>query len=391
MALFCEPIRTGFRVRLLLSAAALLSVTSAHAQKPELSQVLRSSEGLTEVGMLGGAAYRIDVPTDWNHSLIVYYHGYSERPVTFHIAERLSGREGPLLGRHYAIVQSAYSQTGWALQQAYPETEMLRRYFTRKYGQPRETYLVGVSMGGMLVTIALELNPKAYIGGLDLCGSVGPSFQSFNRRFAMRAAFDHYFPGILPPLVPTPPDYEQTTATREKILAALKANPDAAAAMRGLTGLHTNADLAWDMDYFTFNISDLQHRAKGNPFDNRNFLYTGSTPGSSLGDFDLNDKVHRYAASPQALAYLIRHYTPNGHLGRPMVALHTLYDPIVPPESLALYDHEVQAAGMGDNLVQQFVHREGHCNLTEDEIGHAFDELIDWTHHGVRPTPGLAP
>ena len=383
-------LRTGLQARLFV-AAALLAAAGAAAQRPDSFTVQKTAQGMTEVGVLGGAAYRIDIPMNWNHSLIVYYHGYSARPVSFHLAEPLEGRQGPLLERHYAIVQSAYSQTGWALEQAYPETELLRHYFVKKYGIPKETYVAGASMGGMLVTIALELDAKAYQGGLDLCGSVGPTFQSFDRRFALRAAFDHYFPGLMPPLVTTPADYMMSPAMLEKIEAALKANADAATIMRALAGVHTNVDLAWDMDYFTFNISDMQHRAHGNPFDNRNYLYTGTNPANAFGDFELNDKVRRYAASPSARAYLLRHYSPSGHLGKPMIALHTLYDPIVPPQSLSLYDHEVQAAGSGENLVQQYVHREGHCNLTVEEIGRAFDELVAWTHKGARPTPGLEP
>ena len=383
------------RIRFGLPAAlvlwALAAAGAALAQKPEGVQVLQSPQGITEVGVLAGAAYRIDIPPDWNHSLIVYYHGYAQRPVTFHLAERLTGRQGPLLERHYAIVQSAYSQPGWALEQAYPETEALRRYFNKKYGLPHDTYAVGVSMGGMLVSIDLELNPKPYVGGLDLCGSVGPTIQSFDRRFALRAAFDHYFPGVFPALVPTPTDYEQTAAIREKALAALRANPAAATSMRSLTGLHTDVELAWLMDYFTFNIADMQKRSHGNPFDNRNYLYTGTSSSSSAGDFDLNDKVRRFAASPQARGYLVRHYTPDGHLGRPMLALHTLYDPIVPPNSLSLYAHEVEVAGAAQNFVQQYVHRDGHCSLSEDEIGRAFDELVQWTHRGERPAPGLLP
>jgi hypothetical protein len=383
-------LRTGMPSRLFLAGLALCAVSAA-AQRPESFTAQKTEQGLTEVGVLGGAAYRIDIPAGWNHSLIVYYHGYSGRPVSFHLEEPLQGRQGPLLERHYAIAQSAYSQTGWALEQAYPETEELRRYFMRKYGIPRETYVAGASMGGMLVTIALELNAKAYAGGLDLCGSVGPTFQSFDRRFALRAAFDHYFPGLMPALVPTPRDYAQTPAMREKIEAALGANPEAAGAMRALAGLHTNADLAWDIDYFTYNISDMQRRARGNPFDNRNYLYAGTSGTSTQGDYELNDKVRRYAATAAARAYLLRHYSPNGHLGKPVVALHTLYDPIVPAQSLALYDHEVEAAGAGENLVQQYVHREGHCNLTEEEIGRAFDELVVWAHKGARPAAGLEP
>jgi pimeloyl-ACP methyl ester carboxylesterase len=351
--------------------------------------VLRSPAGTTEVGLLDGAAYRIDVPTEWNHSLVVFYHGYARQPVDFHIAARLTGQESPFFERHYAVIQSAYSKTGWALEQAYPETEALRHYFIRQYGPPHEIYVAGESMGGQLVAITLELNPKPYLGGLDLCGSVGATYENFNQRFAMLAAFDSYFQGVMPPLVPVPANYEDTIADRDKVLDALRDNPTSAMYMRNLTGLHTDSDLAHDIAYWTFGVKDMQQRGGGNPFDNRNVVYAGTSPISAGDDFDLNARVRRYAASPQARAYLVRHYTPNGRLGRPMLALHTIYDPIVQISQLAPYDRRVQAAGAGQNLVEQVVDREGHCNFTEDEVGDAFDEMVRWAHGGPRPIPGV--
>jgi len=382
------------KIKLLLAAPCLLAAMTMAAgtptaQKPVDPDILQSPYGITEVGMLAGAAYRIDIPNDWNHSLVIFYHGYSLRPASFHIAERLTGQQQPFFDRHYAVAESAYSKTGWALEQAYPETEALRRYFIKKYGQPQSTYVAGGSMGGELVSITLELNPKPYLGGLDLCGAVGPTFESFERRFAIRAAFDHYFPDVMPPLLSIPADYEDSIADRDKVLAALRTNPTAATEMRNLTGLHNDMDLAHDIAYFTFVVGDMEHRGGGNPFDNRNLIYTGTNPTNSASDAELNEKVKRYAANPQARAYLMRHYTPNGHLGRPMLALHTIYDPTVLISGLALYDHEVQAAGAAENLVQQYVNRDGHCNFTQDQIGDAFDELVRWTHGGTRPTPGL--
>ena len=393
------PLRSSivYRRRLLLAVWAVVlalggrvaTAADKTVATPVEPQVLQSPGGLTEVGLLAGAAYRIDIPANWNHSLVVFYHGYALRPAAFHIAEHLNGQQLPFFERKYAVVQSAYSKTGWALEQAYPETEELRRYFTKKYGQPVETYVAGGSMGGELVSITLELNPKPYMGGLDLCGSVGPTFESFERRFAMRAAFDVYFPEVMPPLVPVPLNFEDSTADRDKVLAALKTNPTAAAELRNLTGLRTDGELAHDIAYWTFVVGDMQRRGGGNPFDNRNTIYFGTNPNSSAADFDLNSRVKRYAAVPQARAYLMRHYTPNGHLGKPMLALHTIYDPIVQIGQLGLYDHEVQAAGAGQNLVQQIVNREGHCNFTEEELGNAFDELVRWGRGGARPTPGV--
>ena len=86
-------------------------------------------------------------------------------------------------------------------------------------------------MGGALVVAALELNPKPYVGGLDLCGSVGPTDLAFQRRFAWRAAFDFYFPNLMPPLVPTPQDFRESNALRQRAEAALAANPGSATAL----------------------------------------------------------------------------------------------------------------------------------------------------------------
>lgn len=377
----------------LASAVLLSALPSLRAltpsRKPVEPTVLKTATGTVEVGTLDGAPYRIDIPTHWNHSLVVFYHGYAEQPYTYHINERINGQALPLFQRDYAVIESAYSQTGWALAQAYPETETLRRYFDKKYGTPHETYAVGGSMGGELVSITMELNPKPYMGGLDLCGSVGPTFIAFERRFAVRAAFDHYFPGVMPPLVPVPSNFEDSADDRKKILAALKSKPESATLLRNLTGLHTDVELAHNIAYYTFVVGDLQRRAGGNPFDNRNYLYSGTSPTSTASDFELNDHVQRYAADPKAFEYLARHYTSTGRLGRPMLALHTVYDPIVQTFMLPVYFEQVQAAGAEQFFVQQYVDAEGHCNFTEDQIGTAFDELVHWTHGGPKPPTGL--
>ena len=379
----------GSPLLLAVLAALCLMGSPASAQKPTESQVVQEGGATTEVGVLDGAEYRIDLPPDWNGSLVIYYHGYAEHGATFHLAEHLRAGLEPLAERHYAVAQSAFSEGGWALQQAYPETETLRRYFDKKYGHPKETFAVGGSMGGALVMITLELNPKPYLGGLDLCGAVGPTFVSFDRRFALRAAFDTYFPGVMGPLVPVPAEFDDTAAVRERILNALRANPADATLMRDLMGLHTDANVARDISYFTFVIADMQRRAGGNPFDNRNWIYSGTTPSASGSDVELNESVRRYMADRKARGYLVRHYTPTGHLGRPMLAVHTVYDPLIPPALLTLYNEMVEGEGLGDRLVQQYVPHDGHCAITPEEIGHAFDELVSWTHGGGRPVPGL--
>ena len=361
-------------------------------------ETVRTAAGLTEVGTLSAVPYRIDIPAAWNRGVVVYFHGYAEGPFTYRVTAPLTEMTQPFFDRGYAVIQSGYSAPGWALGEAYPETEQLRLYFVKRYGKAEkkdtramEMIVAGTSMGGALVTAELELNPKPFVGGLDLCGAVGSTDLAFQRRFAWRAAFDFYFPGLMPTLVPTPVDYQESRTLRQRLVDAMKLNPAAASAMRNLTALHTDHEVAEAISYYTYVIGDLQRRAGGNPFDNRNTIYVGTSPGSSVGDGVLNDGVRRYAGDARARDYLLRHYTPSGRLTHPMLALHTLYDPRVPANTLAIYNEQVALAGFTQNYVQQFVRRDGHCTFTADEIGRSFDELTSWIHLGRRPAGGALP
>ena len=349
--------------------------------------VFHLPQGTVELGTLDGVPYRIEVPTAWNHGLVVFFHGYSETQVTFGVGANPREVVEPILERGFAVAQSAYSEPGWALAEGVPESDALRQYFVHTYGKVNETFAAGVSMGGAMVAETIEENPSAYDGALDLCGSVGPTYDAFQRRFAWRAAFDFYFPGIMPPLVPVPAEYHESAARRARIAAALKANPAAATAMRNLTGLHTDSDLVTDVSYFTFVLTDMQHRAGGNPFDNRDTLYVGT--GVADGDEQLNDGVRRYASDEKARHYMVAHYTPTGRITRPMLALHTTYDPRVPGWTLTEYTNMIAEAGYSQNFVQQYVHRDGHCAISPKQVGESFDELRTWVLTGHRPESGL--
>jgi alpha-beta hydrolase superfamily lysophospholipase len=383
----------------LLLLSAPLQAQRHHPTPDPTPTILHTAAGLTEVGTLGLVPYRIDIPADWNHGLILYFHGYAETPYTYRASGPLNDQVQPLFDRGYAIAESGYSTTGWALAEAYPESESLRQYFLRQYAPgksskknpPIETFVAGGSMGGALVAATLELNPTPYAGGLNLCGSVGPTDLAFQRRFAFRAAFDVYFPNLLPPIDPVPPGYEESRALYHKLEAAFQANPTAATHLRNLMWFHTDRELAEAMVYYTYVIADIQHRAGGNPFDNRDFLYSGTDPNSTASDNLLNDQVRRYTADPHAREYLIRHYTPSGRLARPMLMLQTSYDPRIPTRTLEVYKEQVALAGFSDNLVQQYVHRDGHCAFTPEEIGRTFDELLLWVHTTHRPPSGLLP
>lgn len=379
------PFVRGSRMICLLAVLGLGANSRIFAQASVPATAASGQGSAVILGSTAGAPWRIDIPAHWNHKLVVYYHGYSMKPVTY-AQKPPDAFEREFLDRGFALIQSGYSHTGYAVQYALPETEALREMFVARFGQPTETYVTGHSMGGELTMATMEQAPYTYNGALALCGLLGASDLHFEDMFAKVAAFDYYFPGVLPPLDPVPDSFQANGAFVQKLLQAVTANPKGAAAMRQLRLLHNNTDLARTMMFHIFVIQDMQHKAGGNPFDNRNYIYSGTED-----DRALNDGVKRYAADGAAAQYLTRYYTPTGRLLHPMLALHTTYDTLINPTSVFPYTQAVTRAGFSQNFVQQYVKADGHCKITPQQAGIAFDELLTWVHTGQRPKPGSLP
>ena len=379
--------RSASRGNRVLHWAALLSLTlcwgcGAGADTPPPAR----DAVRVETGTLDGADFRIDLPQNWNHALVVFYHGYAVTPVRLPARAPIAPHLRQLIDRGYAVIQSAYSATGWALEQAESDSERLRKHFIDQHGKPRETIAVGLSMGGTLTVMALEQSPETYAGGLSLCGAIESSERLLQHDFALSAASDYYFPGLLGPLVPASPDFLPTAAIEAKVAAALRANPSAAESLLGVWGVGNLQTLGDIIAFNYFEIGELQRRAKGNPFNNADYIYTGSKDA-----FALNAGVKRYRADAKAAAYVARWYTPSGNLQHPLLALHDTGDPLVPASGAFDYMLAVQRSGHAENFTQQFVNKDGHCVFTPEEIGQGFDELVSWIHEAKRPPSGLLP
>jgi len=163
----------------------------------------------------------------------------------------------------------------------------------------------------------------------------------------------------------------------------LDAKPDKADILRRWSGIRTNKELAGTVVFFTYILMDLEQRGGGNPFDNRNIIYSGTPDDNAL-----NDGVKRYASSPRAIEYLHTYYTPTGRLTRPMLAIHTTYDPLVPPWIPNAYSVLTETMGTMSMFVQQYVKHDGHCAINNAEVSHGFAELREWKNRGVRPAAG---
>ena len=342
----------------------------------------------TEIGAINSAAFRIDVPDNWNGSLVVYCHGYNAQPVAFK-----EGKMNPALqvfaDQGFAVAQSGYAAGGWAVEQAITDTESLRRYFIEKYGKPKETYVTGHSMGGFLTMMLMETHPTAYDAGLPLCGPLAPT-----ELFMARGAFDsyvlfnYYFPGVLPEPTKIPKDFSNSRELMTKIEQTLDGSPEKAASLRKFrdSNLKSNRDLASTTAFIAYMIKELNERAGGNPFDNRNVIYNGT-----LDDNKTNSEIARYSADSKAIAYMRSFYTPTGRILNPMLAIHTSYDPLVPVWIPNSYTSTIDIAGNSSLYAQQFVKHDGHCAITPEETSRGFSELREWKAHGTRPANGEVP
>src|SRR5436190_7933965 len=127
----------------------------------------------TETGVIDGAAFTIEIPDNWNGTLVLYSHGYvipgSPNPAR-DAGDPLTGAH--LLAEGYALAGSSYSTTGWAIKEALHDQIALLDHFNTAHGTPNRTIAWGHSLGGMVTTGLIERFPDRFDAALPMCGVV---------------------------------------------------------------------------------------------------------------------------------------------------------------------------------------------------------------------------
>ena len=342
----------------------------------------QAPETRIEKGRINGAEFRIEIPAGTLKGLVMYCHGYqlAALPYGFDSA-RASALRMVFLSRGFAVAESSYSRQGWAVKEAVEDTEALRRYFVTNFGAARETIVLGHSMGGMISMATIEKYPEVYDGAMPMCGPLTPTVNGLQERlFDMLATFDYHFPGIVGSLTGLPKGAKLDGAL---VKAAVSAEPEKSKRFAQRYSLASANDLAGVLTFFYEINRELQDRAGGNPFDNRNTLYDGFED-----DVALNRGVRRYAADAKAREYLRQHYSPTGRISDPVLTLHTTYDPLIPGRFVSQYEEIARLAGTQDLFVTRYVESRGHCNFTPEQTGGAFDLLLKWVREKARPESG---
>ncbi len=357
--------------------------------------------GACQTGTLStGALSMFCVPAKgWNGDLVVYAHGYVafNQPLGFYNLTLPSGIYVPTLVQAlgYAFATTSYSENGLAILPGEDDIRALVAAFPGATGvTANHTYLVGVSEGGLVVTLLTEQSPQLFSGTLAACGPIGNFQQQINYLGNFRVLFDYFFPGVLPGSPIDIPDsvingwdstYEPAVASAvgsnltnaQQLIATSKAAVDPN--NFSSTVVSTTTGVLW---YNVFATNDATSKLGGNPFGNENTVYHGSS-----NDQLLNQNVERFAASPTALQNVVPYET-TGNITIPLVTLHTTGDPIIPFWHEVLYKAKAHPSGNGQ-LTQIPISAYGHCAFTTSQLLSAFSTLVKQvTGHGLSGIAG---
>jgi pimeloyl-ACP methyl ester carboxylesterase len=318
-------------------------------------------------GTLQGAAYRIDVPADWNGDLVMLMHGYQPAGAPQATPMKAADATSIFLGQGYAVAQSQYASQGWAVGDAIVDNERLRQRFIHDFARPAHTYLYGFSLGGLGAVASVERYPQAYTGALVMCGATVSTPELLSRAVVEPlVAFDALIPGVLPDLAaPDSPAFVPPGVFVE----ALQAHPEQAAVLE--KRLQETPETLPTLSLYYMILREFEQRAGGMPVDNRKTTYDGFGDDAAF-----NRQVHRYAGSPAAMTYAERNVTLTGKIAVPLVMQWNVFDQTIPSRFHPVYPDQVRAAGNGKWLTVLAPAGEEHCNFTDAQIGAAFTTLV---------------
>jgi alpha-beta hydrolase superfamily lysophospholipase len=351
-----------------------------------------------------GAYYTMAVPDHWNGSLVVHAHGgpdfsYDESSTT----EDLE-RWAVMVDEGYAWVGSSYRRGGYGVRMAAADTENVRRLFASHFGRPDRTYLHGQSWGGNVAAKVTETyggEQGAYDGVLLTNGFLAGGSRGYDTRVDLRVVYQHHCRNLPRPTEAQYPLWQglpaDSTMTPDEVHSRLQecTGIDSAPADRtarqqrnlddilAVTRIPEHA-LATNMQYAAFLLQDIVHkRLDGrSPFSNRGVRYDGSHDDKAL-----NAGVARFSADPTARRDLSYDSDLTGRIALPVLTLHAIDDPQVFVEHEAAYRATVEAAGLGENLVQTFTRESEHSALSNAEYANSLAALDTWARTGKKPTP----
>jgi hypothetical protein len=348
-------------------------------------------------GFIDGAQYRVEVPPDWNGTLVVYSHGVYPKG---YLPEPLGLTNRPetkpeLLDRGYALAASAYSKTyGFSAREAVRDQTALMDWFDRNVGVPKQIYSSGASAGGLNAILVAENNPHRVDGVLAMCGPLAGGEAMFTSLLDMRFTIRTLLAPELEVVRFTDP--ASNMAKAKQVIDAAVQTPEGrarlalASAYASIPGWTTvfqprstdTAEQIRQQTQYTQTLfllawgdllADLEQHAGGVPTGNVGVDYgrlLAKTSERNLvvrayrdAGLDLSADLAKLAAAPRiaadpaAVQWLKRYGTPTGRGRVPVAALHPIGDGVGP--------EFVRDAAVP--VRELYLNRAGHCQHTAAE------------------------
>ncbi|MCW5652147.1 hypothetical protein [Hydrogenophaga sp.] len=404
------------------AAAVLLNASFVLAQGPSVPQsrpcpaeVPTGSSCFSGEDGLGGF-YWMALPPGWRAStgvLVMHAHGgpADTGPARPERSEEDLQRWAVTVKAGYAWAGATYRRGGYGVSMAAEDTERLRRLFVRQFGPPRRTLLHGQSYGAGVASKAAELYATVdgphgpvkgpYDGVLLTSGVLGGGTKAYDFRLDLRVVYQYVCKNHPRADEPQYPLWQGLPMGTRLNRAELAARVDECTGVRKPAAQRTEqqkANLATlvkviqiperslipHLNWATWLFRDLTQLRLGgrNPFDNTRAVYKGSADDAAL-----NAGVLRYAADPAAVAELAQDSAPQGRVNMPIITLHAVHDPTAFVELESAYRDELERAGNGHWLVQNFSDESEHSYLADAQYPALFTALLDWIDHRQKPTP----
>jgi hypothetical protein len=370
----------------------------------------------------GESAWRVEVPADWNGTLVMFAHGYAGNGTTVAV-------DDPTLRQYfvdhgYAWAASSYAMNGYDVGTGVVDTHDLLEAFPSITGlQPNTVIMSGLSMGGAITAVELEYYRNTYAGAMPYCGVLGGndlfnfflganvtaaavtgtaiSFPSVSGAAAYAPLYDTQVLSELPALGISTGSYPYTTnltAAGQEWATAVEQQSG------GIRPGFASALSYWD----SFGFPPLTNVPflfglypgltgggigflPGNVTDNTSTFYNFSTsPGhSDPVSRALNAQILRVARtvpfSTDPTATELPDVT--GTPGVPVVSLHGIGDLFVPFSMEQDYARLADSHGQGDLFVSRAIREVAHCGYNQAELQSAFEALVNWIRTG-QPAAG---
>ena len=346
-------------------------------------------------GRLDDADYIIQVPENWRGGLVVFAHGIQRGPGRGDV--RLLPIASHVLEQGHAWIASGYRAREYQPHLFIEDLIALRDLFLKEVGRPRWTIIYGQSMGGHIVTASLEQRPELYQGGLAECGLVdGIGIADYLTAYTAAAELISGVPILDAPdrlafgsltealvrALGMPDGYtprgRQFDSVVKYLMGADRVGNDLPLRLQGLRARY---------------LPNVMYRPRNLEHEPNPGLRAASTvhikyridPGLGLTEDELNARVRRIHPFKDARSADPVYAEPTGRLTAPLLTLHETGDAWVPLSLEQSYKRRTIAAGTDHLLVQRVVRGPGHCAVDGDTRRQAFDDLVRWIEHGVRP------